>query len=78
LVDPNIIKTAQGIQNPQANEVFNRVGDVIHCKGVGSAFSSISSLILTSLNVSSNLCCQVGKRRYTFRRNSHRRRYSGY
>ena len=38
LVDENLIQTSQGIQNPQVNQLANRIGDVITCKGIRLQF----------------------------------------
>jgi hypothetical protein len=35
----NIIYTSQGIQNPDTSKVANRVGDVIHSKGISFQFA---------------------------------------
>ena len=38
LVDGNLIHTTQGVQNPQVNQLTNRVGDIIHVKGIRLQF----------------------------------------
>jgi len=54
LVDPNLIQTSQGIQNPQVNQLANRIGDVIHC---------ITSTLFVHLT-GNNLMDYINKRRY--------------